>query len=37
VLRRIAADAYELVLRRTYADYAARMLLDAAEEFRVRQ
>jgi sarcosine oxidase subunit gamma len=37
VLRPLAGDAYELVLRRSYADYAARMLLDAGEEFRLGQ
>jgi sarcosine oxidase, subunit gamma len=37
VLRPVGADAYELVLRRSYADYAARMVLDAGEEFRFRQ
>ena len=30
VLRPIAGNAYELVVRRSFADYAARMLLDAA-------
>jgi sarcosine oxidase subunit gamma len=37
VLRPVAGDACELVLRSSYADYAARMVLDAAEEFRLRQ
>jgi sarcosine oxidase subunit gamma len=37
VLRPVAGNAYELVLRRSYADYAARMLLDAGEECRLRQ
>jgi sarcosine oxidase subunit gamma len=37
VLRPLAGDAYELVLRRSYADYAGRMLLDAGEEFRLGQ
>jgi sarcosine oxidase subunit gamma len=33
VLRPLAADTFEVILRRSYADYASRMLIDAAEEF----
>jgi sarcosine oxidase subunit gamma len=37
LLRAVASDAFELVLRRSFADYAARMLLDASDEFRLQQ
>jgi sarcosine oxidase, subunit gamma len=33
VLRPLAADTFEAILRRSYAEYAVRMLIDAAEEF----
>ena len=32
ILRPAARDAYELIVRRSFADYTARMLLDAAAE-----
>ena len=37
LLRAVATDAFELVLRRSFADYAGRMLLDAGEEFRFQE
>jgi sarcosine oxidase subunit gamma len=36
LLRAVAPDGLELVLRRSFADYAGRMLLDAGEEFRLQ-
>lgn len=33
VLRPLATDTFEVIFRRSYADYATRMLTDAAEEF----
>ena len=33
VLRPLATDSFEVIFRRSYADYALRMLSDAAEEF----
>jgi sarcosine oxidase subunit gamma len=37
LLRAVASEAFELVLQRSFADYAARMLLDASDEFRLQQ
>ena len=33
VLRPLGTDTFEAIFRRSYADYATRMLIDAAEEF----
>ena len=35
IIRRVAADRWELVIRRSFADYLYRWVLDASEEFGV--
>ena len=35
VLRRVSESEFELVVRRSFADYLGRWLLDASEEFGV--